>query len=180
MGICRSFAFARFDVDVRVSRSPSDPGQGRRERLRPMIFWFTGQPGAGKTTLAVALQERLRRAGHAVVHLDGEFVRELMENHDYGEAGRIANIRAGQRLATKLHEQGVWVVAAFVSPYRALREEFKARGGVVEIYVHTTEIRGRERFFVPGYQPPLASFVDLDTTGVSIEACVERLLGVVP
>lgn len=141
-----------------------------------MIYWFTGQPGAGKTTLAVALQQRLRDAGHAVVHLDGEFVRELMENRDYGEGGRIANIRAGQRLAAKLHEQGVWVVAAFVSPYRALREEFKSRGDVVEVYVHTSEVRGRERFFVSGYEPPLAGFVDMDTTSVPVEACVQRLL----
>jgi adenylylsulfate kinase len=141
-----------------------------------MIYWFTGQPGAGKTTLAEALRTRLRAAGHPTVHLDGEFVREVMENRDYGEAGRIANIRAGQRLAAKLQEEGIWVVAAFVSPYRALREAFKARGDVVEVYVHTTEPRGRERFFVTGYEPPLAEFVDMDTTGVSVESCVERLL----
>ena len=141
-----------------------------------MIYWFTGQPGAGKTTLALALRGRLRAAGRAVVHLDGEFVRQLMENRDYGEAGRIANIRAGQRLATELHEQGIWVVAAFVSPYRAMREAFKAGGNVVEVYVHTTETRGRERYFVDGYEPPQSRFVDLDTTGISVESCVDRLL----
>ncbi|MCK6501485.1 MAG: adenylyl-sulfate kinase [Nitrospira sp.] len=143
-----------------------------------MIYWFTGQPGAGKTTLAIALQQQLRAAGHPVVHLDGEFLREIMDNRDYGEAGRIANIRAGQRLAAKLQEEGIWVVAAFVSPYRALREAFKSRGDVVEVYVHTTEIRGRERFFVAGYEPPLADFVDMDTTEVPVESCVARLISV--
>jgi adenylylsulfate kinase len=145
-----------------------------------MIYWFTGQPGAGKTTLAIALRQRLRSASHPVVHLDGEFLREIMDNRDFSEAGRVANIRAGQRLAAKLHEEGIWVVAAFVSPYRSLRETFKTRGDVIEVYVHTTEIRGREHFFVSSYEPPLADFVDMDTTEVSVDSCVARLLSMTP
>lgn len=141
-----------------------------------MIYWFTGQPGAGKTTLALALRDRLRAAGRIAVHLDGEFVRDLIGNQDFSGAGRIANIRMGQRLARRIHEDGADVVASFVSPFRDMREAFKALGDVVEIYVHTTEVRGREGFFVAGYEPPLSGFVDMDTTAVSVEACVERLL----
>lgn len=140
-----------------------------------MIYWFTGQPGAGKTTLAVALKERLCSIGHCVVHLEGEFLRELMDNRDFTEAGRIANVRAGQQLAAKLADEGVEVIASFVSPYREMRERFKARGDVVEIYVHTAEVRGREEYFVQGYEAPATHFVDMDTTGVAVEACVDRL-----
>lgn len=145
-----------------------------------MIYWFTGQPGSGKTTLALALRDALRRSGQAVVHLDGEFLRDITGNHDFSEAGRTRNIRAGQRLAAKLHAEGVTVVASFVSPYRHLREAFKNGGQVVEIYVHTTERRGRETHFVDGFEPPLANFVDVDTTGIAVEDCVKRILAASP
>ena len=43
-----------------------------------MIYWFTGQPGSGKTTLAIALKSALQQRGRPVVHLDSEFLRELV------------------------------------------------------------------------------------------------------
>jgi adenylylsulfate kinase-like enzyme len=141
-----------------------------------MIFWFTGQPGAGKTTLALALQKELRRRGHAVVYLDGDSFRLITLNQDYSADGRMKNIRAAQLLAAKIHDDGVWVVASFVSPFRALREEFKKRGQVVEVFVHTTKPRGRENFFAANYEPPLENFVDLDTTSASVEECVKKIL----
>ena len=143
-----------------------------------MIYWFIGQPGAGKTTLALALKSALQGHGQPVVHLDGEFVREVTDNQDFSETGRIRNIRTGQRLAAKLQADGITVVASFVSPYRALREEFKRQGNVVEIYVHTTEIRGKEARFAPDFEPPQDSFVDMDTTGILVASCVAKILAV--
>lgn len=141
-----------------------------------MIYWFTGQPGAGKTTLALALQKELRRRGHAVVYLDGDSFRLITLNQDYSADGRMKNIRAAQLLAAKIHDDGVWVVASFVSPFRALREEFKKRGQVVEIFVHTTKPRGREKFFAANYEPPLEDFVDIDTTSADVDECVKKIL----
>jgi adenylylsulfate kinase-like enzyme len=141
-----------------------------------MIYWLTGQPGAGKTTVALALKSALQKQSHPVVHLDGEFLRELTGNKDFSEAGRMKNIKAAQQLAAKLHADGVVVVASFVSPYRSIREEFKSKGNVVEIYVHTSEIRGKENYFVADFQPPQHDFVDIDTTKVSVRACVEKIL----
>ena len=109
-----------------------------------MIYWFTGQPGAGKTTLALALKTELAARGHVTVHLDGDLLRIVTANQDFSMAGRMKNIRAAQALAAKLHEDGAWVVAAFVSPFRGLREEFKKRPEVLEIYVHTDERRDRK------------------------------------
>ena len=141
-----------------------------------MIYWFTGQPGAGKTTLALALQKELRRRGHAVVFLDGDTFRIITLNQDYSKDGRLKNIRAAQLLAAKIHDDGVWVVASFVSPFRALREEFKRRQEVFEIYVHTSESRGREKFFAESYEPPLENFLDIDTTNADVDECVRRIL----
>jgi adenylylsulfate kinase len=141
-----------------------------------MIYWFTGQPGSGKTTLATALKSALQKSGRPVVHLDGEFLREVTDNRDFSKAGRIRNIKAGQQLAAKLHADGILVVASFVSPYRTLREEFKRKGDVVEIYVHTTEVRGREPHFVADFEPPERDFVDIDTTHDPVEACIRKIL----
>ncbi len=141
-----------------------------------MIYWFTGQPGAGKTTLAVALQKELKKRGHPAVHLDGDILRAVTDNQDFSTAGRMKNVKAAQALAAKVHSDDVWVVAAFVSPFRQLREEFKKRGDVVEIYVHTTARRGRENYFVQDYQPPLENFVNVDTTNSSVEECIKKIL----
>src|SRR3954471_14394359 len=141
-----------------------------------MIYWFTGQPGAGKTTLAQALVKALKERGHAAVHLDGDILRAVTDNRDFSTAGRMKNVRAAQALAAHIHNDDVWVVAAFVSPFRHLREEFKQRAGVVEIYVHTTATRGRENYFVKDYEPPLANFVDIDTTNAGVDDCVKKIL----
>ena len=144
-----------------------------------MIYWFTGQPGAGKSTLAAALKLALRARNRSVVHLDGEELRDITGNTDYGEPGRLANIRSGQKLAAKLEAEGISVIASFVSPYRELREEFKQKHPVTEIYVHTTTIRGREKYHARNYEPPLSNFVDIDTTNASVEQCVGKILTVV-
>ena len=53
-----------------------------------MIYWFTGQPGHGKTTLAKALIAHLRTLGTEPFHVDGDDLRALTANADYGRAGR--------------------------------------------------------------------------------------------
>jgi adenylylsulfate kinase-like enzyme len=141
-----------------------------------MIYWFTGQPGAGKSTLAAALKSALKSRNVSVVHLDGEELRDITGNTDYGETGRVANIRSGQKLAAKLEAEGIAVIASFVSPYRPMREEFKQKHRVLEIYVHTTAIRGREKYHAKNYEPPLANFVDVDTTRAAIGECVDKIL----
>jgi adenylylsulfate kinase-like enzyme len=146
------------------------------QRKQIMIYWFTGQPGAGKTTLALALKKKLAARGRVTVHLDGDLLRIVTANQDFSTAGRMKNIRAAQALAAKIHEDGAWVVAAFVSPFRALREEFKRSTEVLEIYVHTTEIRGREKYFAEAYEPPLENFLDIDTTRDGVDECVQRIL----
>jgi len=88
----------------------------------------------------------------------------------------MKNIRAAQALAEKIHADGAWVVAAFVSPFRDLRDEFKRRAEVFEIYVHTSENRGREKFFAEAYEPPLENFLDIDTTNAGVDECVRRIL----
>tara|TARA_B100000945_G_C19843798_1_gene350715 strand:- start:22 stop:447 length:426 start_codon:yes stop_codon:yes gene_type:complete len=137
-----------------------------------MIFWFTGQPGSGKTTLGKALLEKLDNS----FHIDGDDLRGLSANVDYSEQGRISNIRTAQSIAMYLDNKGKNVVVSVVAPYRWLREEFKERHNVNEIYLHTTEIRGREHYFVENYETPEANFLDLDTTNVSVDDCIDKII----
>ena len=136
-----------------------------------MIFWFTGQPGSGKTTLGKALLDKLNDA----FHIDGDDLRGLSANVDFSEQGRISNIRTAQSIAMYLDNKGKDVVVSVVAPYKWLREEFKERHNVNEIYVHTTEIRGREHYFAEDYEKPEESFLDIDTTDVAVEECISKI-----
>ena len=141
-----------------------------------MIYWFTGQPGHGKTTLAKALIAHLRTQGVEPFHVDGDDLRALTANADYSRAGREANIRRAQTIAHYLQNQGRTVVVSLVAPYRDIREELKAHAQVTEVYVHTTEQRGREEKHAKDYEPPLANFIEIDTTGRSEEESLKELL----
>ena len=141
-----------------------------------MIYWFTGQPGHGKTTLALALIERLKADGHKPFHIDGDDLRAMTSNADYSRAGREANIRRAQTVAHYLHNKGEIAVVSLVAPYREIREELKAAAPVLEVYVHTTDVRGREDRAASDYEAPLERFIDVDTTDRSVEACVDQVL----
>ena len=137
-----------------------------------MIFWFTGQPGSGKTTLGKAMLKKLDN----VFHIDGDDLRGLSANVDYSEQGRISNIRTAQSIAMYLDNKGKNVVVSVVAPYKWLREEFKERHKVNEIYLHTTEKRGKEQFFAKDYEVPQDNFLDMDTTNVSVEDCINQIV----
>jgi adenylylsulfate kinase len=66
-----------------------------------------------------------------------------------------------------LNAKSIDVIMSLVSPYKDLRDELKKKSDVVEVYIHTTDIRGREGFHVENYEKPTEDFIDLDTTGVS-------------
>ena len=127
-----------------------------------MIYWLTGQPGAGKTVLAKMLFENELLD----YHIDGDDLREITNNKNYGIEGRVQNVATAQKIAHYLNTKGDDVVVSLVSPYIDQREEFKKILGdeLIEIYVHTSEKRGREQYHVNGYQQPLSNFIDVDTT----------------
>ena len=141
-----------------------------------MIYWFTGQPGHGKTTLAKAMLNHLASEGIEAFHVDGDDLRALTTNEDYSRGGRENNIRRAQLLAHYLQSKGHTVVVSLVAPYRDIREELKAAADVTEVYVHTTETRGREEKHASDYEPPLADFIDIDTTGKSVEDSLQEVL----
>tara|TARA_B100001564_G_C20643127_1_gene673117 strand:+ start:161 stop:634 length:474 start_codon:yes stop_codon:yes gene_type:complete len=148
-----------------------------------MIYWFTGQPSAGKTTLGTKLHRFLktekRNWRRDVFHLDGDNLRELTTNKDYTDKGREKNIRNAQMIAEYVHNNGCDVVVSLVAPYRWLREEFKERIGIenfCEFYVHTTEKRERNKFHTKDYEPPEIEFIDIDTTKDSPDISFSKII----
>jgi adenylylsulfate kinase len=144
-----------------------------------MIYWFTGQPHAGKTTLAKHLKNALSFRAFSdkkIFLVDGDDLRRIIQNKDYSEQGRRANISQAIAIAKYLDDSGYDVIVSLVSPYKDLREELKASNDVIEIYVHTTDIRGRESFHVDNYEPPTENFIDIDTTGVDVLVSLNELL----
>ena len=140
-----------------------------------MIYWFTGQPGSGKTTMANWMEAHLV---NKVITIDGDDIRDVFQNKDYSEEGRRKNITNAQTLAKFLQHKGYNVVVSLVSPYKDQRDKFKEKMGdnLVEVYVHTSETRGREDFFVKEYGQPTENYLDIDTTNKSIEESTKKVL----
>jgi adenylylsulfate kinase len=138
-----------------------------------MIYWFTGQPEHGKTTLAKRLIVDLEKEYGAlnVFHIDGDDLRALFTNVDYSINGRVQNVNTAQRLAHYLHNQGKQVVVSLISPYIDQREEFKSVIGnyLVEFYIHSSVPKMRDKNKALAYIQPKDKYCDIDTTTDSVE-----------
>ena len=150
------------------------------QKDKHQAIWLTGQPASGKTTLASLLISHLSNANqkYKYFNIDGDDLRNLFQNKDYSRRGREANIRLGMSIAAYLINKNCIPIISLVSPYRFLREEFKSKYNVLEVYLHTEEIRGRENYFVEDYEPPLDNFIDMDTTNKTKEESLDEILNV--
>jgi adenylylsulfate kinase-like enzyme len=142
------------------------------------IIWLTGQPGSGKTVLGRMLVKHYEKNKIPVILIDGDDLREKTGNFDYSPEGRNKNILNAQMLARFLYKSNYTVIVSLVAPYRELREEFKNEFGslMTEVYVHCTDIRGRENFHAKDYEAPLNNFLDLDTTNETPKQSFRKIL----
>ena len=167
----------------------------------PRVIWFTGLSGSGKSTLANALELRLLSEGRHTYLLDGDNIRHGL-NRDLGftDADRVENIRRVAEVARLMADAGLIVLVSFISPFRSERRmarEMLPEGEFIEVFVDTP-LEECERRDVKGlyakaragelpnftgisapYEPPEHAEVHLRTSGLSVEAMVETLAGLI-
>ena len=146
-----------------------------------MIYWFTGQPAHGKTTLARKLLKYHKDVYNNKIKgisIDGDDLRNMFENKDYRSAGRRKNIKLAQDLSLFLHNKGYEVYVSLVTPFKDMREDFKSqmKGELKEFYVYCSKEREREMYKVKDYQPPTENFTLIDTTVDTIEQSLFKIL----
>ncbi|HEY7814939.1 MAG TPA: adenylyl-sulfate kinase, partial [Nakamurella sp.] len=175
---------------------------------RPGVVWFTGISGAGKSTIANALERRLHALGCHTATLDGDNVRHGL-NRDLGftDVDRVENIRRVGEVARLMADAGLLVLVSFISPFRAQRDAARAlvgAGEFVEVFVDTpldvAEGRDRKGLYRKAragslphftgidspYEPPPSPEVRIDTVTSGVAESVEQIVshlraqGIVP
>ncbi len=163
-------------------------------------IWFTGLSGAGKTTVSRRVEKELRARGCKVEVLDGDVVREnLSKGLGFSKEDRDTNIRRIGFVCELLTRNDVVAIAAAISPYRAIRDENRARvgGRFVEVYCECPievlaerDVKGLYKKALAGeiknftgindpYEPPLRPEVvvrsDLETPEQSAAKVIAKL-----
>ncbi|WP_061847640.1 sulfate adenylyltransferase subunit CysN [Bradyrhizobium sp. DOA1] len=154
---------------------------------RPCILWFTGLSGAGKSTIANLVDQKLFAMARHTMLLDGDNVRHgLNRNLGFTEADRVENIRRVGEVAKLMMESGLIVICSFISPYKAERDMIRAlvdENAFIEIFIDTPidecvrrdpkglyakaragELKNMTGIDAP-YQPPDAPDLHLTTVG---------------
>ena len=164
-----------------------------------LTIWFTGLSGAGKSTIATALAEELRSQGRRVEILDGDVVREnLSKGLGFSKEDRDINIRRIGFVAELLTRNGVVVLVAAISPYRAVRDEVRAMvGRFLEVHVDCTldeltrrDVKGLYAKAIAGeianftgvsdpYEAPLDPEVRVDSSVETLEESLAKVLDAV-
>jgi adenylylsulfate kinase-like enzyme len=146
-----------------------------------LIIWLTGQPGSGKTTLANSIMDTLtsENLNLKIINLDGDDLRTINKNKDYSKEGRIKNISTAISIVRFLANKNYLCVVSLVAPYKFLRDELKEEFSFLEVYLHTSKIRGREDFFAKDYEIPTdINTLTIDTGKLTIKESAHEILNV--
>jgi len=165
---------------------------------KSVIIWFTGLSGAGKSTVAHALEDRLHKNKIRTFVLDGDNVRrDLCKDLGFSDDDRTENIRRIGEVSKLMMEAGVIVLTAFISPFikdRQIVRKLTAKGEFIEIFCDASldvcesrDVKGLYKKARAGelleftgisspYEPPVKPEIVLDTVNQSVENSVEYII----
>lgn len=166
---------------------------------KPQCIWFTGLSGAGKTSIAQAVQERLQAQGRLVYVLDGDVLRNgLNSDLGFNDQDRSENTRRVAEVARLMADAGVTVLVALISPFEDDRRKARAlfdEGQFVEVFVDAPllvcmrrDVKGLYAKAQQGgvsamtgigspYEPPPQPDLRLETGLDTLENCVGKVMG---
>lgn len=135
------------------------------------VVWFTGLSGAGKSTIAAVVEERLRASGVLVYNLDGDDVRRgLNRDLAYTDADRVESIRRISEVTRLMVNAGLVVIVAAISPFREGRRNARDLfhpGTFIEVHVDTpldvAEARDTKGLYRAAREGRLANFTGIDS-----------------
>ena len=168
------------------------------KQQKPVVLWFTGLSGSGKSTVANAVESKLLALGKHSYLLDGDNVRHGV-NKDLGfsDLDRIENIRRIGEVAKLFVDAGNIVLTAFISPFISDREQVRQlmqQGEFLEVFVDTPleiceqrdpkdlykKARAGEIKHFTGidseYQAPISPEIHIKTAELSVEACADQVI----
>ncbi len=168
------------------------------KQQKPVVLWFTGLSGSGKSTVANAVESKLLSLGKHSYLLDGDNVRHgLNKDLGFSDTDRVENIRRIGEVAKLFVDSGAIVLTAFISPFisdRAQARDLMEKGQFLEVFVDTPlevceqrdpkglykKARSGEIKNFTGidsaYEAPVNPEIHLETAGKSIEACAEQVV----
>ena len=174
--------------------------RAERNGQRPILLWFTGLSGSGKSTIANLVEQVLFAAGRQCYSLDGDNLRQgLCRDLGFTDADRVENIRRAGEVAKLFLDAGLMVLCSFISPFRADRQMLRDLIGdndFLEIHVDAPiEIciaRDPKGLYVKAkaglipnftglgspYEAPEKPDISLKTAESSAEACAEQVLAI--
>ncbi|CDT49867.1 MULTISPECIES: adenylyl-sulfate kinase [Vibrio] len=169
-----------------------------QKQQTPVVLWFTGLSGSGKSTVANAVESKLLNLGKHSYLLDGDNVRHgLNKDLGFSDTDRVENIRRISEVAKLFVDSGTIVLTAFISPFITDREQARALllpGQFLEVFIDTPlsvceqrdpkglykKARAGEIKHFTGidstYEAPLNADIHVETEGHSIEACAEAVV----
>jgi len=165
---------------------------------KPMVLWLTGLSGAGKTSIANAVEDQLHSLGRATYLLDGDNIRHgLCSDLGFSPEDRVENIRRIGEVARILVDAGLIVMASFISPSDAQRQMVRRRfdaGEFHEVYISTPldvceqrDPKGLYKLARSGklaqftgisaaYEPPCAPELTIGTCDRPVADCAQELV----
>ena len=166
-----SFALRRATNIVWQKMKVDKAERARVNEQKPCVLWMTGLSGAGKSTIADLLEQKLQAMGKHTYLLDGDNVRHGL-NRDlvFTDQDRVENIRRVAEVAKLMVDAGLIVIVSFISPFRSERTMARAllqEGEFVEIFVDTPleicEARDPKGLYAKARSGKLANFTGIDS-----------------